>query len=204
MTCQGLRTARSGIGRPGTRLSQRAGTNSESRGLVRHDAPVTTDAPESQFQAELVPHLMQADLDHVELVAGPNELRLRIDVVNAGQLFYWVTFIATDDAEFAQAFGAKAAMRSFPWTMPFRPKLERAQAALPALCRWQRAYAQDTANLCSTLLEKNFEVSLESVRVTNASSGKGGPSSSEPPASAVKSQKVWLGAITAWYMQAKG
>ncbi|MCE0540818.1 hypothetical protein LWF15_35540 [Kineosporia rhizophila] len=164
---------------------------------------MTTDVPESRFQADLVPYLKQADLDHVELVAGPNELRLRIDVVNAGQLFYWVTFVATDDMTFAQAFAAKAAMRSFPWTMPFRPKLERAQAALPVLCRWQRAYAQDTANLCATLLEKHFEVSLESVRVLSTSADRPKAAFSEPPASAAKSQKVWLGAITAWYMQSK-
>ncbi|GAB3264591.1 hypothetical protein GCM10027456_47590 [Kineosporia babensis] len=147
-------------------------------------------------------YLSQPDLDHVELVAG-DDLRLRIDVVQAGQLFYWVSFIAADDAAFDTAFTAKAAMRSFPWTMPFRPKLERGQATLPALCRWQRAYADDTAGLCLTLLTEHFRVDLETVELVNASNGQPGPSANEPSETAAKTQKAWLGAITAWYMRSR-
>ena len=118
-------------------------------------------------------------------------VRLRIDVVAVGQTFYWITFIAATDAEFDVAFTAKAAMRSFPWTMPFRPKLERGQATLPVLCRWQRAYVEDTAALCLTLLTKHFRVPLDSVRVSGVGNG------------AVKSQKAWLGEITAWFMRSR-
>ncbi len=91
------------------------------------------------------------------------------------------------------AFTAKAAMRSFPWTMPFRPRLERQQAALPVLCRWQRAYAEDTAALCLTLLTKHFRVPLDSVQVSGA----------EAEGRLVRSQKAWLGEVTAWFMRSQ-
>jgi hypothetical protein len=172
--------------------------------------------PAAPFLAELERRLADPHLGHVELTAGPVgaavaggadggaagggavsgdvSVRLRIDAVAAGQTFYWITFIAATDAEFEVAFTAKAAMRSFPWTMPFRPKLERKQATLPALCRWQRAYVEDTAALGLFLLTKHFRVPLDSVRVSGG----------EVEGGSVKSQKAWLGEITAWYMSSRG
>lgn len=155
-----------------------------------------------QFQSALAHRLAQPDLDHLELV-GP-DLRLRIDVVQAGQLFYWISYIAADDEQFDTAFTGGAAMRSFPWTEPFKPKLERRQATLPVLCRWQRAYADDAAGVCVTLLTKHFRVPLESVQLSGEDVlAVGEAQVVPPPAAAAKQQKVWLREITAWYMRSR-
>ncbi|MBT0771614.1 hypothetical protein KIH74_21930 [Kineosporia sp. J2-2] len=160
-----------------------------------------TPDPSTAARDEIALRLTRPGLDHVELEAPG--LRLRVDVVSAGRLFYWITFVATTDETFATAAGARAAMRSFPWTMPFRPKLERHQAGLPVLCRWQRAYADDTAALCLTLLGKHFRVSPDEIQVSGVpGTGEGGePLGNTPPEAAAKSQKVWLREVTGWFMR---
>jgi hypothetical protein len=187
----------------------------ESDGIISGDsgawawARLRNDAGVIPFDERQLAHLLaRPDLDHVELV-GP-DLRFRIDVVQAGQLFYWISYIAATDLKFDIAFTARAAMRSFPWTEPFKPKLERPQATLPVLCRWQRAYASDTAEQCVTLLTKHFRVPLETVQMSGGSFEGGlGPMEQSltepvpPPAGAAKQQKVWLREITAWYMRSR-
>lgn len=160
------------------------------------DVPVTASfrtPAATRLYDGLTDRLDRADLDRVELTGVPGP-RLRVDVVQAGQTFFWIGFVAADEADFEIARAGRAAMRSFPWTEPFRPGLERNRASLPVLCRWQRAYVEDTAALCVTLLDKHFRVDLESVRI-----GLVG----EREAGTPKPQKVWLREVTAWYMRAQ-
>ncbi|GLY30739.1 hypothetical protein [Kineosporia sp. NBRC 101731] len=160
------------------------------------------DSALDHLRTELRRRLASGDLDHVELTAATGPA-LRVDVVQAGQLFFWITVIATTDAEFDLASGARAAMRSFPWTMPFKPKLERRQASLPVLCRWQRAYVDDTADLCVTLLDKHFRVPLDTVKISGPVPADISTDVGPPPPTAAKQQKIWLRDITAWFMRTR-
>ncbi|GAA3615340.1 hypothetical protein GCM10022223_34530 [Kineosporia mesophila] len=164
------------------------------------------DSDPTDLHTELRRRLASSDLDHVELTAATGPA-LRVDVIQAGQLFFWITVIATTDAEFDRASGARAAMRSFPWTMPFKPKLERRQATLPVLCRWQRAYVDDTADLCIMLLDRHFRVPLDTVKISGEAPANTSANTSAdagpPPPAAAKQQKVWLRDITAWFMRTR-
>lgn len=146
--------------------------------------------PTIRLRDELSHHLAPPDLDRVELALGAQS-RIRVDPVRTDQRYFWISFVAVDENEFRIAQGARAAMRSFPWTEPFRARPEFAPGGLPMLCRWQRVYVEDTAALCVTLVDKHFRVDPGAVRIGSDSS-PGGP----------KTQKRWLGEITAWHLRA--